>query len=160
MIALREKDTSLSQFVGQLNEWYTQIAVDQERQAAARRHPSGFHSDLMTTSGMTSFETFPWSLQAYAKRSWAPLKHITFEFVPDTGVAYELPRQEFSKIALDMAAAWQGHASERHLFVDQENVLDWNFSLEKKPERPKRTIRARIVHHGRGKPMPFDNPWV
>ncbi len=40
--------------------------------------------------------------------------------------------------------------------VDASDLIDWDFVIETAPRRPSGTIRARLVHSGRSRPLPVN----
>ena len=45
------------------------------------------------------------------------------------------------------------------LLYDEDDLLDWDAAIITSPPRPSGTIRVKLIHKGRSKPMPIENPW-
>ena len=43
---------------------------------------------------------------------------------------------------------------------DEDQVLNWDFTIEPEPSRPERTIQVTLQFVGRDKPLPEENPWA
>lgn len=66
---------------------------------------------------------------------------------------------EFRTRTIEQADLW---IRERKLrtFTLEEDILDWDASIEKPPYRPSGTIRAKLVYKGRSKPIFVEDPWA
>ena len=42
---------------------------------------------------------------------------------------------------------------------DEEDILDWDFTITPPPPRRSGTIRVRLMDKGRRKSMPVEDPW-
>ena len=42
---------------------------------------------------------------------------------------------------------------------DEEDILDWDFTITPPPPRRSGTIRVKLIYKGRSKPIPVENPW-
>ena len=51
--------------------------------------------------------------------------------------------------------------SQRLVFptYSEEDILNWEFTIETPPPRPSGTIRVKLKYKGRSKPIPLENPW-
>ena len=45
------------------------------------------------------------------------------------------------------------------LVYDEEDILDWDFTITPPPPRRSGTIRVRLIYKGRSKPFPAENFW-
>ena len=42
---------------------------------------------------------------------------------------------------------------------DEDDILDWDFTITPPPPRRSGKIRVRLIYKGRSKPMPVEDPW-
>lgn len=42
---------------------------------------------------------------------------------------------------------------------DEEDILDWDFTITPSLSRQSGTIKVRLIYKGRSKPMPVEDPW-
>ena len=44
--------------------------------------------------------------------------------------------------------------------LGEEDILNWDITLQPPPKRPSGSVRVRLTYHGRNKPIPVDDPWL
>ena len=68
------------------------------------------------------------------------------------------PLPEYNNPRINKVVSETPANSEPH--PDEEEVLDWDVTIETTPSRPSGTMQVKLEYRGRSKPIPAENPWT
>lgn len=97
-------------------------------------------------------------------------KDITFPFseeepkipkssVQDTAASLQLRFEEEIESGITQEFADTQQQGLAFPSYSEEDILNWEVTIEVPPPRPSGTIRAKLKYKGRSKPIPIKNPW-